>query len=1128
MVDMEKYTPKEIESKWQKQWEEDSLYKTPEDPKDKYYILPQLPYPSGSGLHVGHAEVYNACDIYARYQRMQGKDVLQVIGWDAFGLPAENYAIKTNVHPRESTDNAVDNFRDQIKRLGISVDWDREVGSHNPDYYKWTQWFFQLFYERGLAYRKKQAVNWCEEDKTVLANAQVEADGTCERCGTQVIQKEMEQWYIRITDYADRLLEGLDRIDWPEETIKRQRDWIGRSEGAEIEFRIKDKEEGITVFTTRPDTIFGVTYMVLAPEHVLVQELQDDIENWDEVEAYIKKTAEKTELDRQIDTEKTGVPLKGVMAVNPVSGEEVPVWIADYVLASYGTGAIMAVPAHDERDFDFAKKFGLEIRQVVAPDIVLNGDNTPRPELETVRNRRAVDAIIESPEGGEFLLQVEGAHVHFVGGGTDGEELNVALKREVVEETGYTSFTVKEKIFDHVFSEQFRHTKEKNQHGDSAFYHLQLDNREQIHSEADDGKHELIWVKKDDVAEKITWDHHAMAWDFFLKPAAYTDDGKIVNSDFLNGLNKEDAIEEAIKKIEELGVGKKKVQYKLRDWSVSRQRFWGAPVPMLINREEKEKKRTFILVHGFEGRPDSNYFPALKKQLEEDGHTVITPDLPNHMEPHVDEQAKHILDTCDITEDAVLLGHSLGGPVVFRVLEQLSHPVAKVILSDSFCQPEFVDKKRPYVEKASTWSFDMAQLKDKAREWVSVIDKDFPIIPHAHSEQMAKELGARLVFAQSQGGVHFDGLDQPELFAEVPVSGLKLVPITDLPVILPDDVDFKPTGESPLNYSPSFQEGVEEKYGAGWKREVDTLDTFMCSSWYFFRYLDPKNEDAFASPERLKQWMPVDFYLGGPEHVNGHLLYARFFTKVLYDAGYIDFDEPFTVHRHQGLILGEDNRKMSKRWGNVINPTDVVEAFGADTVRMYQMFMGPLEDAKPWSTDGVRGVRKFLDRVWRLQEKMGDSEPDDVTKKVHQTVKKVSEDMAEMKFNTAIAMMMELTNTMTKAETITQESFERFLKILAPFAPHIAEEMWHQFGHTDSVTQQVWPTYDEAQLVEDSITIVIQINGKVRDQIEISPNATKDEVEKTALAQEKVQEWLDGKEPKKVIYVPGKLVSIVV
>lgn len=800
---MNKYNPTEIEAKWQRKWEESGIFKTPENAskENKMYILPQLPYPSGSGLHVGHAEVYTACDIYARYQRMIGKDVLQVFGLDSFGLPAENYAIKTNVHPAQTIDETGAHFVEQVKSLGVSVDWDRFVRSSDPGYYKWTQWFFLLMYERGLAYRKKQAVNWCESCKTVLANEQV-VDGNCERCDTQVLQKEMDQWYLRITDYADRLHDDLDKVDWNEDTVKRQRDWIGRSQGAQLAFDVVDSQEKINVFTTRPDTLFGATYMVLAPEHSLVKSLKSKITNWEEVEEYVLLTQKKSELDRQIDQEKTGVELKGIKAINPANGKEIPVWIADYVLASYGTGAIMAVPAHDERDFVFAKKFGLEMQVVV-----------------------------------------------------EGEDR-----------------------------------------------------------------------KSDD-------------------KAAYTQVGVAVNSDFLNSLNTEQAKEKIIEWLEEKGIGNRKTQYKLRDWSVSRQRFWGAPIPMVYDNK---------------------------------------------------------------------------GDI---------HPVVQ----------------------------------------------------------------------------------------------------DDLPVTLPNDVDFKPTGQSPLTYSESFQQGVEEKYGKGWKREVDTLDTFMCSSWYFFRYLDPHNDTAFASPEALKTWMPVDFYLGGAEHVNGHLLYSRFFTKVLYDAGYIDFDEPFTVNRHQGLILGEDNRKMSKRWGNVINPTDVVNQYGADTCRTYEMFMGPLEDTKPWNTGGIKGVQRFHDKVWKLQEKVSEDSQSskEMENLVHKTLKKVSDDTATLQFNTAIAKLMELVNAMGKEDSLAKEHFEMLLKMLAPYSPHIAEELWHAQGNDSFVSIEAWPQYDESKLVEDMITLVVQVNGKVRANLQVPADIDEERAKQQALADSNVVKWLDGKEAKKVIYVKGKLVSVV-
>jgi len=829
---MDKYNPQDIEKKWQKYWEENKTFQTPEDvtSDNKYYILPQLPYPSGSGLHVGHAEVYTACDIFARYQRMTGKKVLQVIGWDSFGLPAENYAIKNNIHPKISTDNAIDNFRKQIKALGISVDWDREVGSHNADYYKFTQWFFLLFYKRGLVYRKKQAVNWCNSCKTVLANDQVK-EGLCERCDTVIIQKEMEQWYIKITDYAERLLQDIDNLDWPEETKKRQKDWIGKSSGAEVDFVIKDSDFKIRVFTTRPDTLFGATYMVLAPEGKYIQSLLSGmgneesgmIENKQEVLDYIEQTKKKTELDRQIEKEKIGIELQGIKAVNPVSKEEIPIFVADYVIASYGTGAIMAVPAHDERDFEFAKKYNLQIKKVVLPPTIHS----------SYRNANDVAA---------------GASV-----------------------------------------------------------------------------------------------------DIRVESECFFGEGDAVNSDFLNGSKTEEAKEKMIEYLKKNNIGNRKVQYKLRDWSVSRQRFWGAPIPMLRNENTGE---------------------------------------------------------------------------------------------------------------------------------------------------------------------------------------LKALELEDLPVLLPEDVDFKPTGQSPLTYSKTFQEGVEEKYGKGWKREVDTLDTFMCSSWYYYRYLDPKNEQAFASEEALKKWMPVDFYLGGPEHVNGHLLYSRFFTKVLFDEGLIDFDEPFKVHRHQGLILGPDNRKMSKRWGNVINPTDVTEVYGADTLRMYEMFMGPLEEDKPWDENGVKGVRRFLDKVWNLSQKVGDHKAERRFL-MNKTILEVTHRIKTLSFNTAVSAMMVYTNSLTnhlneKDEKISREDFEILLLLLSPFAPHLCEELWNSLGHLTSINQEKWPELNEDDLKLDKITLVVQVNGKVRDSIDVPAEISEEDIKVQVLALENVKKWLEGKEPKKVIYVKGRLVSIVV
>lgn len=993
MASENQYNPSEIEPKWQKAWEDAQLYKTPENvtAENKKYILPQLPYPSGSGLHVGHAEVYTACDIYARYERMKGKKVLQVIGWDAFGLPAENYAIKTNVHPRKSTDDAINNFRSQIKALGISVDWDREVGSHNADYYKWTQWFFALMYNRGLAYRKNQSVNWCDSCKTVLANEQV-VDGHCERCDTAVTQRFMEQWYLKITEYADKLLEGLDRIDWPEETKKRQRDWIGKSEGAHFKMRVKGTEYEFQVYDSVPQTYTAQTFAVIAPEHALLPELLKGTPKENEVLAFIadikkrKLEGNKFEIEQLIEGIDTGLVMD-----NPYGTGDLPLWVASFAIADYGSG-VVGCSAHDERDFKFAKKYNIPLR---------------------------ISMIPEDKAEAEKVLNFEYCYHH------DGEAVLLAPN-------------------------EFKGRK----------------------------------------------------W----------------------GEAREDIINFLVNK----GMAERAVQYKIRDWSVSRQRFWGAPIPVIFNEEKKNKKYHYVLIHGYYDATDFAWLMWLKKELEQMGHSVTALDLPNPKNPKIDEQVDFLLDNVSINEDTVLVGHSLGGAVILKLLEKANTKIAKAVFVDSVFKPEFIDKRRIEVEESCDWKFDFEKIKTLSEEFVVIADSTETVIKLPLHEESARLLGARLVIRKPVLG-HFRAKEEPVVLEESLVTGLRILPLEDLPVILPDDVDFKPTGQSPLTYSESFQKGVEEKYGAGWKREPDTLDTFMCSSWYYYRYLDPKNNEAFASPEALKKWMPVDFYLGGAEHVNGHLLYSRFFTKVLFDAGYINFDEPFTVHRHQGLILGEDNRKMSKRWGNVINPTDVVKEYGADTCRMYEMFMGPLEDTKPWSTNGVKGVRRFLDRVWKLHEKVSKDVEDTATEALlHKTIKKVGDDVSTLQFNTAIAKLMELSNAFGKLDAVAHAHFETFVILLAPFAPHIAEELWHMLGHSDSVATQSWPTYDESKMIENTITVVVQINGKIRADLSVSPDISEDEVKQMALVHENVQKWLEGREPKKVIYVKGKLVSVVV
>ncbi|MBB6448076.1 leucyl-tRNA synthetase [Geomicrobium halophilum] len=798
-----------IEKKWQDFWAKEKTFQTDADDtsKPKFYVLDMFPYPSGAGLHVGHPEGYTATDILARMKRMQGYNVLHPMGWDAFGLPAEQYALDTNQHPDTFTQSNIDNFRRQIKALGFSLDWDREIDTTDPKYYKWTQWIFLQLYKHGLAYIDEVPVNWCPALGTVLANEEV-VDGVSERGGHPVERRPMKQWMLKITAYADRLLEDLDEIDWPESIKDMQRNWIGRSEGAEVIFDIARHDESVDVFTTRPDTLFGATYMVLAPEHELVDKITSDHER-QQVEEYKKKVSLKSDLERtELQKEKSGV-FTGAYAMNPVNGEEIPIWIADYVLASYGTGAVMAVPAHDERDYEFANAFDLPIREVVT------GGN-----------------IEEEP---------------------------------------------------------------------------------------------------------------------------HTGDGEHVNSDFLNGLNKEDAIEKVIAWLEEQNAGRKKTTYRLRDWLFSRQRYWGEPIP---------------IIHW------------------EDGS-------------------------------------------------------------------------------------------------MSAVDE------------------------------------------------------SELPLVLPDLDEFKPSGngESPLANASEWLEVTDPETGMKGRRETNTMPQWAGSCWYYLRFIDPQNEEALADPDKMDYWLPVDMYLGGAEHAVLHLLYARFWHKFLYDIGVVPTKEPFQKLYNQGMILGENHEKMSKSKGNVVNPDDIMKSHGADTLRLYEMFMGPLDASVAWSHNGLDGSRRFLDRVWRLlvdeegqlTSAVSDRTEDDhkLWSTYHQTVKKVSDDFEHMRFNTGISQLMVFINACYKEETIPRAAVEGFVKMLSPLSPHVGEELWSILGHTSSITYEAWPTYDESYLVEDEVEVVIQVNGKVRSKLQISKEATKEEMEKVALADEKVTTVIEGKTIRKVIAVPGKLVNIV-
>lgn len=801
----EVYNHKVVEKKWQKVWDDEKAFAATNDySKPKYYALVEFPYPSGQGLHVGHPRPYTALDIVARKRRMQGYNVLYPMGWDAFGLPTENYAIKNKIHPKIVTENNVKHFKEQLHSLGYSFDWDREINTTDPNYYKWTQWIFLKLFKAGLAYKKEMPINWCTSCKVGLANEEV-VNGVCERCGAPVVRKVKSEWMLKITEYADKLIEGLNDVDYIERVKVSQKNWIGRSTGAEVDFQIKDTEDKLRIYTTRCDTLFGVTYMVVSPEHPYLDKYKDQIKNWDEILAYREQASRKSDFERaELAKDKTGVAIDGLTAINPVNGKEVPIWVSDYVLMSYGTGAIMAVPAHDERDWEFAKKFNLPIIQVVAKN---------------------------------------------------GEEVDV-------------------------------------------------------------------------------------------NEAAFTDvaTGVLINSDFLNGLEVKDAKEKMISFLEEKGIGEAKTNYKLRDWVFSRQRYWGEPIP---------------IVH------------------------------------------------CD---------------------------------------------KCGYVP-----------------------------------------------------------IDESEL-----------------PLLLPEVESYMPTdnGESPLAAMTDWVNTTCPCCGGPAKRETDTMPQWAGSSWYFLRYTDPHNDKALASPEALKYWLPVDWYNGGMEHTTLHLLYSRFWHKFLYDQGVVPTPEPYQKRTSHGMILGENGEKMSKSRGNVVNPDDIVNEYGADTLRTYEMFIGAFDLAASWSEDGVKGCRRFLDRVWKLQDLMTEEDgySKDLETKMHQTIKKVSNDFENLKYNTAIAAMMAILNDFYKKGSITKGELKTLIILLNPVAPHITEEMWQAIGCEGRVYQQTWPEYDEAKTVESSVEIAVQINGKVKGTLGIQKDDPKDEV--IAKAKEVIADKLTGNIVKE-IYVPGRLVNIV-
>ncbi len=963
---MASYNHQEIEKKWQERWEKEKPFAAVEDAKkEKRYVLDMFPYPSGAGLHVGHPIGYIATDIISRKLRMDGFHVLHPMGWDAFGLPAENYAIKTGVHPAISTAQNAANFRRQLTLLGLSYDWSREISSCDPAYYKWTQWLFLLFYKNGLAYKRKAPVNWCEKDQTVLANEQV-VDGACERCGTSVIQKELEQWFFGITKYADRLIAGLEGLDWPDRIKTMQKNWIGRSEGAEIVFSChpersdgsrdpsvavlpQDDTQEIRVFTTRPDTIFGVSYIVLSPEHALVDELTTE-EHREEMNAYRIAARGKSELERtQLEKDKSGV-FTGSFATHPITGDQIQIWVSDYVLMTYGTGAVMGVPAHDERDALFAKKYGLSVTQVIAPHSV-DPKNPPRPgEKNTVR--KVAHVILENAKGEVLTLNLKGEEwgnnkpkTLVIGGIEEGETVEMTALREIREETGYADIEVTKVMPIEFHAEFYAAHKRVNRYVKTTgvVCRLKSDKRTVISGE-EQKLHDLVWVKRVDAPGAVTIPDDVFLVQAYLSGAeTYTDAGVLVNSGVFNGLTSVDAKKKIVEELAKNGKGEAITKYRLRDWLVSRQRYWGAPIP---------------IVYDPEGKP---------------------------------------------------------------------HPVKE----------------------------------------------------------------------------------------------------EHLPLLLPTDVDYLPKGTSPIGTSKTYAALAEQLYGKDWHFETDTMDTFVDSSWYFLRFTDPTNTKTFADRSRIDHWCPIDLYVGGAEHAVLHLLYARFFTYVLHDLGYVGFEEPFRSLRNQGLILGPDGEKMSKSKGNVINPDDIVMEFGADAMRLYEMFMAPFDVVKPWDTRGIVGVRRFLDKVWHVRERVSDGTNASLARVVHKTTKRVTEDIQAFRFNTAVAQLMMCANEMQAAECIPRDLFSIYIRLLTPFAPHVAEELWEVTGEKGTASTASWPVFEEALTKDHVVQLAVQVNGKLRGTISVPADIENAAAKEQATTEPNVAKHLAGHRVQKVIYIPGRLVNFV-
>ncbi len=1132
---MASYNHKDIEKKWQKKWEDTHLYKATEDSsKKKCYVLDMFPYPSGDGLHVGHVRVYTASDIYARYKRMTGHSVLHPTGWDAFGLPAEQYALKNKVHPRISTDKNTNTFRRQMKSLGYSIDWDREIDTTDPKFYKWTQWIFKQLYKKGLVSESYDPINWCPSCKTGLANEDLE-DGKCERCGSEVEKRPLRQWSIAITQYADRLVDDLDTLDkWPEWLKESQRNWIGRSLGSEITFTIKNTESAFTVFTTRADTLFGCTYCVLAPEHSLVSELMSKniILNKEEIKSYLEIAKTKTDIDRCAEgKEKTGILLEGVMAINPVNQKEVPVYIADYVLASYGTGAIMAVPAHDERDYEFAKKYNIEILPVVA---TLLGK-----ELPDAKSVSGSTVIAYDPKK-DLWLKLNNLNNNEVwlpsGGINEGETYQECAKRELSEEAGIEHVERMIELGSPILTYYFNPNKNSNRKSFGYNYLAFVDSEQEVKMKNDEHeKYSVEWVAYEDlvkgmksgIADCEHWVEALLRAKSFLAAGKCltSSDGILINSLEFDGMKSE----EARKKITERVDGKLVSKYKLRDWVFARQRYWGEPFPIVFGEGhvpylvgDKDLPVELPQVESYEptdtGESPLAVIPEWKNTLGYLNNESEFISVPAFVAAQLKEG-----EILDINDDGGLDAYQPKKGIVERnnIACIIKHPTEEKFLISKWKKVTWNGFVTGGIEGDDT---EEETAKKEVQEETgyknirSVDVKNFSSHGLFHHPVKGENRFAHYKLAV----VQLEDLAQDEVGEEEKA-------ICDFVWIDKQDVEATLTRTDMKSLWQYYLHGkvttLPTRKIQTFTRENNTMPQWAGSSWYWLRFMDAHNDVEVFSKERANYWQEVDMYVGGAEHATRHLIYGRFWHKFLYDLGLVPQKEPFNKLESVGLILGEGGVKMSKRLGNVINPDSVIEKYGADVLRLYEMFIGPFGQATAWDPKSIVGLERFLDRVYLLHTKLSDKDLFEPSL-LEQTIKKVGEDVDSFKFNTAISQLMVFLNAAEKG--ISKKSYITLMTLLAPFAPHATEELWEIMGGGGSVHEVPWPTYNENNLLSDDVTVAIQIAGKMRGTVTVKRDLGDEELMELVKVHEQYQKYVANMTPKKVIIIKNKIVNIVI